>query len=298
MDADARTRLGWVKLYEQVGNAGLVCRRCGISRPTLRKWWCRYRAEGEASLESRSRRPHTSPGRKVLAGQEELILRLRRERQLGIKRLKNELVRQHGLKLALDTIHKVLLRHGENQLKRPRLKRKGTRRYSRPVPGDRVQMDTCRIRPGLYQYTAIDDCSRWQVLGLYPRRTAANTRDFLKHVLKGMPFPVQRVQTDRGGEFFAYEVQDDLRKQQIKFRPNRPRAPHLNGKVERVQRTALEEFWPTVNLKDPDLAARLEDWRTFYNHHRPHGAPSGGTPVERIAALAPTIPTPEAVHAG
>src|SRR3712207_7007874 len=72
---DARTRLGWVRLYEQVGNAGVVCRRCGISRPTLRKWWRRYRAEGEAGLEARSRRPHRSPDRKVFAEQEALILR-------------------------------------------------------------------------------------------------------------------------------------------------------------------------------------------------------------------------------
>src|SRR4051794_12565868 len=137
MDADARTRLGWIRLYEQVGNAGLVCRRCGIARPTLRRWWRRYQAEGEAGLEARSRRPHRSPGRKVLAEQEELILRLRRERKLGIKRLRNELVRRHGLKLALDTIHKVLVRHGENRLERPRPERKGTKRHSRPDPGDR-----------------------------------------------------------------------------------------------------------------------------------------------------------------
>jgi transposase len=234
---DARTRLGWVRLYEQVGNAGIVCRRCGISRPTLRKWWRRYRAEGEAGLRDRSRRPHRSPGRKVLEREEALVLELRRERKLGIKRLRNELIRQHGLKLALDTIHKVLVRHGANRLGRPRLKRKGTRRYSRPVPGDRVQMDTCKIAPGLYQYTAIDDCSRWQVLGLYPRRTAANTLAFLERLQAEMPFPVQRVQTDRGQEFFAYEVQDELRERHIEFRPNRPRAPHLNGKVERVQRT-------------------------------------------------------------
>ena len=253
---DARTRLGWVRLYEQVGNAGLVCRRCGISRPTLRKWWRRYRAEGEAGLEARSHRPHRSPNRKVFAEQEALILRLRRERKLGIKMLRNELARRHGLRLALDTIHKVLVRHGENRLERPRLRRKGTRRYSRPVPGDRVQMDTCKIAPGLYQYTAIDDCSRFQVLGLFPRRTAANTLAFLDRVAAEMPFPVQRVQTDRGQEFFAYEVQDRLRDRRIKFRPvgsaaPNPRAPHLDGKVERVQRTALEEFWPTVDPKDP-----------------------------------------------
>ena len=62
---DARTRLGWVRLYERVGNAGIVCRRCGIARPTLRKWWRRYRAEGGAGLETRSHRPHRSPNRNL-----------------------------------------------------------------------------------------------------------------------------------------------------------------------------------------------------------------------------------------
>jgi transposase InsO family protein len=265
--------------------------------PNAPQWWRRYQVEGEAGLATRSHRPHHSPNRKVFADQEQLILRLRRERGLGIKMLRNELARRHGLKLALDTIHKVLVRHGENRLKRPRVKRMGTRRYSRPVPGDRVQMDTCKIRPGLHQYTAIDDCSRWQVVGLYPRRTAANTRDFLDHVAAEMPFPVQRIQTDRGQEFFAYEVQDELRERRIKFRPNRPRAPHLNGKVERVQRTALEEFWPTVDPEDPDLAAQLEGWRVFYNQHRPHSALGGSTPAERIAELIPKIPSLEAIRA-
>ena len=61
------------------------------------------------------------PGRKVFAEEEALILRLRRERRLGIKMLRNKLARRHGLKLALYTIHKMLVRHGENRLKRPRL---------------------------------------------------------------------------------------------------------------------------------------------------------------------------------
>ena len=111
-----------------------------------------------------------------------------------------------------------------------------------------MQLDVCKIAPGLYQYTAIDDCSRFQVLGLYPRRTAANTLAFLEQVLEEMPFPVQRIQTDRGQEFFAYKVQEQLQAWRIKFRPIRPRSPHLNGKVERAQRTALEEFWATVDL--------------------------------------------------
>ena len=54
---DARTRLGWIKLYEEIGDAGVVCRRCGISRPTLRKWWRRYQAQGTAGLEERTEPP-------------------------------------------------------------------------------------------------------------------------------------------------------------------------------------------------------------------------------------------------
>jgi hypothetical protein len=46
-----------------------------------------------------------------------------------------------------------------------------------------------------------------------------------------MPFPVQRIQTDRGAEFFAIKVQEYFIEQSIKFRPIKPGAPHLNGKV-------------------------------------------------------------------
>jgi hypothetical protein len=127
-----------------------------------------YQAEGIVGLEERSRRPHRAAGRKIFAEQEALIFELRRMRQLGIKQLRNELLRDHGLRLSLDTLHRVLAKHGEHRLKRPRLVRKGTKRYSRPVPGDRVQMDVCKIAPALYQYTAIDDCSRWKVMGCTP----------------------------------------------------------------------------------------------------------------------------------
>jgi hypothetical protein len=71
----------------------------------------------------------------VFADHEKLILSLRRERKLGIKQLRNELVRQHDLKLSLDTIHRVLVHHGEQVLRRPRRRIKGKLRYSRPVPG-------------------------------------------------------------------------------------------------------------------------------------------------------------------
>ena len=70
------------------------------------------------------------------------------------------------------------------------------------------------------------------------RRTAAATLAFLDQVLDEMPFAIQRLQTDHGAEFFAEDVQRRLMAEAIRFRPIPPRSPHLNGKVERVQRTA------------------------------------------------------------
>ncbi len=104
-------------------------------------------------------------------------------------------------------------------------------------------MDTMKAAPAVYQYTAVDDCSRFRVLGVFRRRTAANTVQFLERVVEEMPFAIQRIQTDRGTEFFAERVQLWLRAYAIKFRPVPPHSPHLNGKVERSQLTDLLEFW-------------------------------------------------------
>lgn len=281
MESEIRTRLRWVELYERTGNAGMTCLRCGISRPTLRKWWKRYKEAGIEGLRSKSRHPKSSPTRKVFEPQAEKILALRAERKLGARRIQNELHRLHDIRLALATIHKVLSQNGVIPLKRKR-REKVWNRYCRPIPGDRVQMDTCKIGKGLYQYTAIDDCTRYMVVGLYPKRTAANTLHFFEErVLEEMPFPVQRIQTDRGTEFFAYKVQEYLKESRVKFRPIRPHSPHLNGKVERAQRTVLDEFYETIDIKRPDLEEELADFQHYYNWNRAHGAHNGKTPMER-----------------
>ena len=80
MQPAEKVRLGWIELYEQVRDAGMVCRRCGVSRPTLRKWWRRYQAHGTAGLISRSRRPRIFAQRKVFEREEQLISALRTQR--------------------------------------------------------------------------------------------------------------------------------------------------------------------------------------------------------------------------
>ena len=159
-----------------------------------------------------------------------------------------------------------------------------------------VQMDVCKIGPGMYHYAAIDDCSRYKVLGLYPRRTAVNTIHFLERVVEEMPFPIQRLQTDRGREFFAFKVQTWLQEYCIKFRPIKPRSPHLNGKVERGHKTDLQEFYATADLSAPDLQDRLDEWQHFYNWHRPHSSLGGKPPIDRYHELSAKTPYQDEVE--
>src|SRR5690348_497147 len=100
---------------------------------------------------------------------------------------------------------------------------------------------------------------------------------FLEKVIEEFPYPIQRIQTDRGREFFAYAFQEKLIEYGIKFRPLKPASPHLNGKVERSQRTDLEEFYATADLSAEDLADQLDDWQSHYNEFRVHGSLDGRT---------------------
>ncbi|MCC6967942.1 MAG: IS481 family transposase [Nitrospira sp.] len=296
MDDEMRRRFRWVRLYQETGDAGLVCRRCGISHPTLRKWVRRFDESGEDGLKSRSRRPVQSPNRRIFAPERALILDLRLTRKLGARRIQNELYRHHNLHLSLDTIHKVLITSPVPQLVRP-VHRKTSHRYSRRIPGDRVQIDTCKIAPGCYQYTAVDDCSRYRVLAVFSRRTAAGTLAFLERVIEEMPFPVQRVQTDRGREFFAMAVQQWLMDHCMKFRPIKPASPHLNGKVERSQKTDREEFWAVTDPQTPDLELRLAEWQHYYNWDRPHGSLNGQSPIDVLHAKQADTPFWDEVEA-
>ena len=85
------------------------------------------------------------------------------------------------------------------------------------------RLDVRKIGAPLYQYTAIDDdCSRYPMIGVFQRKTAASTLTFPQQLAEEMPLSIQRIPTDWGQEF--YRVQDRLRLWSVKFRPIRPRA--------------------------------------------------------------------------
>ena len=167
MNRKEKQRLGWVELYERTQDAGLTWRRCGISRPTLRKWWRRYQDQGVIGLQGESRCPISSPLKKVDERTEALTLSLRKKRKPGPKRIKSELKLLHDISLSVAVTRKILTRNKCKPLIKPPGKKVDYIRCCRPIPREQVQIDTCKIGPNLYKYTAIDDFTRYRVPQIY-----------------------------------------------------------------------------------------------------------------------------------
>jgi transposase InsO family protein len=240
--------------------------------------------------------PHRSPGatpRDVVSK----ILYLRQHYHFGPGRIADYLRRFHQQSLAVSSVHRILVRHGMNRLpanQKYRSQAKRWQRYEKPQPGHRLQLDVKFLEriPGtrkrLYQFTAIDDCTRIRVLKIFDACNQGTAIRFFDEVRRRLPFRVHVVQTDNGAEFqshFHWHLDSlDIRHVYI-----RPRTPHLNGKVERSHRVDDQEFY---QLLDKDgitddihlFNEKLQEWENYYNYHRPHGALDGQTPYERLMA--------------
>ena len=78
----------------------------------------------------------------------------------------------------------------------------------------------------------------------------------------------------------------------FKYRPIKPRSPHLNGKVEISQLWGKSEFYSTIPKaeKNIGLAQKLLEWEYFYNHQRPHSSLNGKTPYEKYLEVIDVTP--------
>ena len=130
-------------------------------------------------------------------------------------------------------------------------------------PGERIQIDVkvvprkCIADPELrlYQYTAIDEYSRYRVLGAYSEQSTYSSADFLRKVIveftrKGVE--VECIQTDNGAEFTSRFTANKhkptlfeatLMQLGIRHKLIRPYTPRHNGKVERSHREDQKRFY-------------------------------------------------------
>lgn len=279
----------------------------GVSRTTAYRWWYRYQAEGLAGLVDRSSRPWRSPN-KTPVHVERRILGLRTTRKLGPARI--------GLICGMpaSTVHRVLCRHGLNRLGwMDRPTGLVIRRYEKKTPGELVHVDVKKLgripkgggwrahgrgynghyrkpRVGyVYLHAAVDDHTRLAYVEALPDEKAVTATGFMQRAVTWFAdhgIDVHAVMTDNGAAYISHLWRDTLATTGIRHARIPPRRPQLNGKVERFNRTMLDE-WAYVRTyhSETQRTAQLDKWLHTYNHHRHHTA-IGAAPITRATNLA------------
>src|SRR5215831_13562276 len=155
-------------------------------------------------------------------------------------------------------------------------------------PGQSVQVDVKHLKTQsgrLYQFTAIDEATRYRVLKIYDHNSIQSAIQFINEVRQAFPVAIRRIQTDNGSEWgtdFTWHLHD----LGIAHKPIPPGCPESNGKVERSHRTDESEFYRRVTFRTrSELVRKLRAWEHEYNHRRLHLALGGKTPAERLAEL-------------
>jgi len=256
---------------------------------TFARWLARFRRSGASSLRDRSHAPRRRPTK--LSGAEETVIR-RAHKALGcgVHRLYFYLQATKLTTRSFASVYRVLSRCGA-LVKRRRKPKPNWQMYAKAWPGERAQMDIKYLPEGLYQLTLIDDCSRLTAATVMTGRAQADVIQAMPRLFAAFPFRLQCLQTDNGSEFES-AFHRVLEEQGIRHVRIRPRTPHLNGKVERVQRTIAEEYWDGVTSPpDPAWEQGLQAYLHTYNRQRPHRSLDYETPWryarKRLAEAAP-----------
>lgn len=145
-----RARTTWVEIFEDTKSVSKTSRKCGVPRSTIYRWLKRYAANGVAGLQGKSRRPNRLAKQKTNLEIEELILNVRNKHKWGPLRIHLHFKQIKGPDVSVSTIWRVLKRHNVKSVKKYR-RHKDFKRYSRPIPGDRVQIDVTKITKGYFQ---------------------------------------------------------------------------------------------------------------------------------------------------
>jgi transposase InsO family protein len=296
---DAQRRLAWLDYYfSHNQNARLACRRFGLSSRTFYKWLRRFNPTDLTSLEDRSRRPKRVRSSPLPHATVDTIVALRREFPAWSKyKLAVLLERDHGISLSPSTLGRIFKKHN---LFLPKVRKKGLRRLARKrerpdkalrkaFPGSLVQLDTKHLRfsdgTKVYQFTAIDTCTRLRVLRAFPTASSKSAEAFLGEVRRAFPFPILQLQSDNGSEYAGFFDKSCVEEKHV-F--SYPRTPKDNAFVERSHRSDDEEFYHLLeeepeNLED--LNRKMRAWEKIYNTVRPHASLKYLTPAACLATF-------------
>ncbi|WP_155543370.1 IS481 family transposase [Amycolatopsis camponoti] len=317
------TPAGRLRLARCVVDDGWPLRRAAerfqVAVTTAKRWADRYRADGAAGMTDRSSRPHHSPSR-TSARTERRIIKVRVLRRWGPARIAFLL----GLNPA--TVHRVLSRYRLARLTYlDRATGRVVRRYEHDAPGDLIHVDIKKLgnipdggghravgrqagqrhrtltegkrrdRNGnshvgsSYLHNAVDDHSRLAYSEILADETKETATEFWTRAQKfftSVGIIVTKVLTDNGFCYKSHLWRDTLREAGVVHKRTRPYRPQTNGKVERFNRTLLEEWaYARPYRSERERRGAYPGWLHTYNHHRGHTALGGKPPATRVPNL-------------
>jgi transposase InsO family protein len=314
----SRARLVITAITKQGLSQAEAARTYRLSEATVSRLMARYRAEGEAAFEPRSRRPKTSPGA-TPPETVELVLRLRKQlledgHDAGADTLGWHLTQHHRITVSRATIHRILTRHGAITPEPKKKPKSSYIRFEAAMPNQTWQSDfthypltdTETFPKGVEIITWLDDCTRY---ALHVSAHRAITTPIVKASFRkaaaqhgipastltdnGMVYTVRLAGIGRQGGRNGFEQQ--LRTWHVVQKNSRPNHPTTCGKVERFQQTMKK--WLRAQPDQPatlaELQALLDRFLAEYNQQRPHRSlPHRATPATLYNQLPKALPGP------
>lgn len=261
--------------------------KAAIRYKTNRQYIYRWRKRYDGTLQSladKSHRPHSHPNQHT-PDELKLISNMRRRNPHdGLVVFWVKLM-QRGYSRSITGLYRVLRKQGQMAIK-PKNPKYIPKPYEQMTyPGQRVQVDVkfvpaaCIVGDAkgqkFYQYTAIDEYSRFRYIEAFDEHSSYSSAVFLEHMLKAFKFPVHCVQTDNGAEFTKRFISNKptptmfekvLAEHNIIHKLIRPFTPRHNGKVERSHRKDNEYFYATHTFYSfDDFAKQLKAHNYNYN---------------------------------
>lgn len=235
--------------------------RYRVNRQYIYRWKKRYDGSLQ-SLADRSHRPHSHPNQHT-PEETNLILNMRRRNpHIGLVVFWVKL-RMRGYTRSVSGLYRFLRKRGQMAVKLPNPKYVPKPYEQMQYPGQRVQIDVkfvpkvCMVgqEKGTqwYQYTFLDEYSRFRYLEAFEEHNTYTSAVFLRHVVEKFPYAIECIQTDNGAEFTKRLLpkgndtptlfENTLQELGIRHKLIRPYTPRHNGKVERSHRKDNEEFY-------------------------------------------------------
>ena len=254
-------------------------------RQYIYRWMKRYDGTLK-SLEDRSHRPHSHPNQHR-PEEIKLIDDLRRRNPNAGLVVFWVKLKHRGYSRSITGLYRFLRKRNQMAVKLPNPKYIPKPYEKMTYPGQRVQIDVkfvpasclageAAIDGGYYQFTFLDEYSRFRYLEAFKDHSSYSAALFIRHCAKRFPFIIECVQTDNGSEFTNRMngsktirptcFQKALAELGIQHKLIRVFTPRHNGKVERSHRKDNEYFYASHCFYSfEDYQKQLAVWQRKYN---------------------------------